>query len=556
MSVALLDVINSLSFASWGVVIGSLFTALLSGVVYWQDFTKRSSKFFFLFGLINLVWGLVYAYFEGSLATSGVHAEITLLYATAAVVPPFLFLFLYVFSVEDSQLSKWKLLAFFSPYFAIVGLLVFYPGFIVSYQESYGETLGKMVFGKGFLLYAFYILAFIFVWVGLLVKKYRESAGIFKTAIRELLIAVGVASVTAVLMSLFSPIFASGGHDLFWIGHLAVILLIPLTTYILVKYNFWNIKIIATELFISIVVLVLITELFLASSLLDLFIKTVIAMLIIFSSSFFVASVKREIESKERIVRLSQDLDTISKRLKILDKKKSEFLSIASHHLRDPLTAIKGYASMLSEGSFGDLSRPVLEAIEKIFVSSGHLVTMISDFMDISRIESGDMNYNFKDVDMKKLFLILADEMKQSAEHSHLVFTATVDEGPSEDEEYVTVGDEGKLRQVVSNLIDNSIKYTPHGEISMLLYKSPDKKKIIFSLSDTGIGMSELTKEKIFKKFSRAEGVSKVYTEGTGLGLYVAKEIVKKHEGRIWAESKGEGHGSSFFVELDAKKSQ
>ncbi|KKT59208.1 MAG: Sensor histidine kinase, partial [Parcubacteria group bacterium GW2011_GWC1_44_26] len=129
-----------------------------------------------------------------------------------------------------------------------------------------------------------------------------------------------------------------------------------------------------------------------------------------------------------------------------------------------------------------------------------------------------------------------------------------VDEGPSEDEEYVTVGDEGKLRQVVSNLIDNSIKYTPHGEISMLLYKSPDKKKIIFSLSDTGIGMSELTKEKIFKKFSRAEGVSKVYTEGTGLGLYVAKEIVKKHEGRIWAESKGEGHGSSFYVELEAKR--
>lgn len=554
MSVALLDVINSLSFASWGVVIGSLFTALLSGVVYWQDLTKRSSKFFFLFGLVNLVWGLVYAYFEGSFATSGVHAGITLLYSTAAVVPPFLFLFLYVFSVENSQFSKWKLLAFFSPYFTIVGILVFYPGFIVSYQEADGETLGKMVFGKGFLIYAFYILAFLFVGVGLLVKKYRESAGIFKTAIRELMIAVGVASVTAVLMSLFSPIFVSGAHDLFWIGHLAVILLIPLTTYILVKYNFWNIKIIATELFISIVVLVLITELFLADSLLDLFLKTIITILIIISSSFLIGSVKREIQSKERIVRLSQDLELISKRLKILDKKKSEFLSIASHHLRDPLTAIKGYASMLSEGSFGDLSRPVLEAIEKIFVSSGHLVTMISDFMDISRIESGDMNYNFKDVDMKKLVLGLVDEMKQSAEHSHLIFTATVDEGPSGDEQYITVGDEGKLRQVVSNLVDNSIKYTPHGEISMLLYKSPDKKKILFSLSDTGIGMSELTKEKIFKKFSRAEGVSKVYTEGTGLGLYVAKEIVKKHEGRIWAESKGEGHGSSFYVELEGKQ--
>lgn len=553
MSVALLDVINSLSFASWGVVIGSLLTAVLAGVVYWQDLTKRSSKFFFLFGLVNLMWGFVYAYFEGSFATSGVYDGIAMLYSTAAIVPPFLFLFLYVFSVEDSRFSKWKLLAFFSPYLAIVGILVFYPGFIVSYQTADGDTVGKMVFGQGFLVYAFYILAFLFAGVGLLVKKYRESAGIFKTAIRELLIAVGIASVIAVLMSLFSPMLVSGGHDLFWIGHLAVILLFPLVTYILVKYNFWNIKIIATELFISIVVLVLVAELFLASSLLDLLLKTIITILIIFSSSFLVGSVKREIQSKERIVRLAQDLDTISKRLKILDKKKSEFLSIASHHLRDPLTAIKGYASMLSEGSFGDLSRPVLEAIEKIFVSSGHLVTMISDFMDISRIESGDMNYNFADVDMKKLVLDITSEMKQNADRVKLAFSVTVDETIPGDK-YVTVGDAGKLRQVIFNLVDNSIKYTPRGEISLLLSLTPNGKRILFSLSDTGIGMSELTKEKIFKKFSRANDASRSYTEGRGLGLYVAMEIVKKHKGKIWAESKGEGHGSSFYVELEGKK--
>ncbi|MBI5401117.1 MAG: HAMP domain-containing histidine kinase [Candidatus Yonathbacteria bacterium] len=553
MSVALLDVINSLSFTSWGVVIGSLFTALLSAVVYWQDLTKRSSKFFFFFGVINLVWGLVYAYFEGTFATSGVHAGIMMLYATAAIVPLFLLLFLHAFSVEDSQLSKWKFLAFFLPYFAIVGILIFYPGFIVSYQEAEGEALGKMVFGKGFLIYAFYILAYLFVGVGLLVKKYSESAGIFKTAIREMLIIVGVASVTAVAMSLFSPIFVSGRHDLFWIGHFSVILLIPLATYILVKYNFWNIKIIATELFISIVVLVPITELFLASSLLDLFIKTAITILIIFSSSFLVGSVKREIESKEKITRLFKDLDTILKRLKVLDKKKSEFLSIASHHLRDHLTVIKGYASMLSEGSFGELSSQVADAIDKIFDSSGRLITMISDFMDISRIESGEMNYKFVDVDMKKLVLDLGNEMKQNAERAHLAFSVTMDETVP-DEQYVTVGDPGKLRQVFSNLIDNSIKYTPRGEVSVLLSRNASDKKILFSLSDTGIGMNELTKEKIFRKFSRAEGVNKVYTEGTGLGLYVAKEIVKKHEGKIWAESKGEGMGSSFYVELEGKR--
>lgn len=554
MSVATLDIINNLSFAGWMVVIGSILTAVLSAVIFWQDLTKRSSKFFFLFGAVNAVWGIIYAFFEGAFSTSGVHTGIVTLYVTAGIVPVFLFLFLYVFSVEKSEMSLKKFVGFFIPYFVIVWILIYYPGFIVSYQEAVGDAPSKMVFGKGFLVYAFYILAYLFAGLYLLVKKYRESAGIFKTAIRELLIAVVLACGMAVLMSLFSPIFSSGSHDLFWIGHLAVILLILAVSFILIKYNFWNTKVIATELFISIIALVLVTELLIASSILDLFIKTVITVLVIFSSSFLVGSVKREIESKEEIMRLSQDLDSISKRLKVLDKKKSEFLSIASHHLRDPLTAIKGYASMLAEGSFGELSRPVMDAVEKIFVSSGHLVTMIADFMDISRIESGEMNYTFEDVDMKKVVLDVVEGMEQSAEHAHLIFSATVDEGLSGDEQYITVGDEGKLRQVISNLIDNSIKYTPRGEISLLLCKSPDGKKILFSLSDTGIGMNDLTKEKIFKKFSRAEGVSKVYTEGTGLGLYVAREIVKKHEGQIWAESKGEGHGSTFYVELEAKK--
>lgn len=552
MSVPILDIINNLSVASWGVVIGSLITSVLAGVIFWQDLAKRSSKFFFLFGLANLVWGIVYAIFEGSFGTTGVHTGIVMLYISAAFVPPFLFLFLYVFSIERSELPFKKFVIFFIPYLAIVGILYWYPDFIVSYQEALNDAPAKMVFGKGFLIYAFYILAYLVAGFVLLVKKYRESAGIFKTAERELLIAVCLACVMAVLMSLFSPIFASGGHDLFWIGHTAVILLILATTFILIKYNFWNIKVIATELFIFIVVLVLIAEIFIAGSLLDLSIKTIITVLIIFSSSFLVGSVKREIQSKEKIMRLSQDLSQISKRLKILDKKKSEFLSIASHHLRDPLTVIKGYASMLSEGSFGELSRPVMEAVERIFDSSGRLITMISDFMDISRIESGDMNYKFVDVDMKKLVLDLASEMKQGADRAHLAFSATVDENvPSE--QFITVGDAGKLRQVISNLIDNSIKYTPRGEISMFLSRTTDGKRILFSLSDTGIGMNDLTKEKIFRKFSRAEGVSKVYTEGTGLGLYVAKEIIKKHEGKIWAESKGEGQGSSFYVELEAK---
>lgn len=551
MSVTVLDIILNMSLAGWVVAVASLLMALLSGIVFWQDSTKHSSKFFFFFGLVVGGWGMAYAFFGGALGTSAIHIAVATLYLVAGLVPLSIFLFLYDFSVKGNPFSFWKFIAVLIPYFGIVSALTV-PGFIVSYKEASGDELGAIIFGKGYPIYILYVLAFLIAGFIVLVKKYRESAGVFKSAIRSILTALFSASAVAVSTMLFFPLFG-GGHDLFWVGHMVTIIFGFATSFILIKYNFWSLKIVAVEFFVSMVALVLIIELFLATSTLGLSVKAGIALFIIFSSPFLVGSVKREIQSGDKITRLLKDLDYLHKQLKVLDKKKSEFLSIASHHLRDPLTAIRGYASMLTEGSFGELPAPLNEAVEKILESSKRLITMISDFMDISRIESGDMNFTFTDVDMKRLVLDLADDMKSNAEHVHLGFDVTIDEGPLKEEPFMTVGDAGKLRQVISNLIDNSIKYTTRGHISVLLHKSPDKKKIIFSIADTGIGMNASTLDKIFVKFSRAGDAGKAYTEGRGLGLYVAKELIKKHEGRIWAESKGEGMGSSFYVELEAK---
>jgi signal transduction histidine kinase len=118
---------------------------------------------------------------------------------------------------------------------------------------------------------------------------------------------------------------------------------------------------------------------------------------------------------------------------------------------------------------------------------------------------------------------------------------------------YMVHADAGKIRQVLSNLIDNAMKYSKNkGMIDVRLFKNNETKKIMVSVKDDGIGMSKDTLDKLFKKFSRAEGVQKVYTEGVGLGLYVASEMMKAHNGRIWAHSEGEGKGSIFFVEMNA----
>lgn len=551
MSVTVLDIIHNMSPEGLVVIITSSLVALLSVIIFWQDTAKRSNFFFLFFGLVVGLWGAAHTFFNATLGTPVAHSSLTIFYLALAAIPLSVFMYLYSFANEKNPGTFKNLFLQIIPYVLIAVTIFFVPGFIVGYKDAALGVAGGIVFGQGYPLYLLYFFGFSIGGVLLLANKYRASTGVFKITIRNLVIALSAAYGIVLSAAFILPLHKSG-LNLFFIGHMSVVVLGFVIAYIVSKYNFWSINVIATEFFISIITAVLVFELFLATSALDLLIKAGITILIILSSSFLVASVRREAQSRDKINRLVYDLDIMSKELKVLDKKKSEFLAIASHHLRDPLTAIKGYSSMLVEGSFGELPLGVMEAANKIFESSKHLITMVSDFLDISRIESGDMNYNFTDVDIRKIVLDIEPEARASAEKAHIALNVTVDDRAGSTP-FITVGDTGKLKQVVSNLIDNAIKYTPRGEVSILLSKSIDGKKILFSVSDTGIGMSESTLEKIFRKFSRAEEGSKVYTEGVGLGLYVAKEIIKKHEGRIWAESKGEGVGSTLYVELEAK---
>jgi signal transduction histidine kinase len=110
--------------------------------------------------------------------------------------------------------------------------------------------------------------------------------------------------------------------------------------------------------------------------------------------------------------------------------------------------------------------------------------------------------------------------------------------------------DTGKTRQIIMNLIDNAMKYTPKGTITVVAHDDPKKKKMLITISDTGVGMSKETQEEVFEKFVRAKNANNVNVTGTGLGLFVAKKMVTDMKGRVWAESEGEGKGSTFTIEL------
>ncbi|OGZ16114.1 MAG: hypothetical protein A3H76_01700 [Candidatus Lloydbacteria bacterium RIFCSPLOWO2_02_FULL_54_12] len=238
-----------------------------------------------------------------------------------------------------------------------------------------------------------------------------------------------------------------------------------------------------------------------------------------------------------------------NEQLKILDKRKSEFVSLVSHQLRAPITAIKGYASLLMEGFYGKLSVKTKEPAERIFLSSQRLVKMVADFLDLSKIEQDAMSYNMTSVDIGEVLRDVATDFVFVAKEKDLTLEINV---PAK-QKFVVSADDGKLRQIISNVIDNSIKYTPKGSIAVSVGRDTAKKTVAVRIKDTGIGLSPDDKEHIFGKFTRGKGGQKENTGGSGLGLYVAKKMLEAQKGNLSVESDGVGLGSTFVIEFPAE---
>ncbi len=260
-----------------------------------------------------------------------------------------------------------------------------------------------------------------------------------------------------------------------------------------------------------------------------------------------IRSVQQEVKQREQLQILSEQLLIANDKLKDLDKLKTEFLSLASHQLRSPLTAIKGYASMVLDGDFGEINREAKDAIDRVFQSAQNLTKIVEDFLSVSKIESGGMKYEMAPFSIAEITNDMVKDLSITAEKRGLKMSFTCDDNKG----YMVNGDKEKLRQVILNFIDNSIKYTKEGQIDVSVKR--ESNKILFRVKDTGMGMTKEIKDSLFQKFARGDG-ARMNTTGSGLGLYLAKEIVVAHKGTVFIESEGLNKGSTFGFELDAIK--
>ncbi len=354
-----------------------------------------------------------------------------------------------------------------------------------------------------------------------------------------------LAGVLGISLNLIFPLY--GNFDFFYVNPILVTLaLTGIGLYNLLKYNLFNTKVVLAEFFTAGLGIFSLARLIQSSNTNEWVINSILCAGTLAFGVFLIQSVLREVKIREQLENVTEDLQKANERLKELDRQKTEFVSIASHQLRSPLTAIKGYSSLLLEGSMGKLTKAAEESIQKIFESSKYMALSIEDFLSVSRIELGTVKYDRKEFDFAKMVKDVTDSLQPAAAEKGLSlrFEGTCDGTCA------VKGDIGKLRQVLLNLIDNSMKYTPKGSITVTAHVDRKKGIAHVEVEDTGVGITPETLPKLFRKFSRAANANEVNVMGTGLGLFVARQFVEAHGGRVWAESEGQGKGSTFVVEI------
>jgi signal transduction histidine kinase len=246
--------------------------------------------------------------------------------------------------------------------------------------------------------------------------------------------------------------------------------------------------------------------------------------------------------------RMSEELGRLYGQLEQANRHKSQFLANMSHELRTPLNAILGYTELIVDNIYGEVPDKIREVLGRIENSGRHLLGLINDVLDLSKIEAGQLTLSLDDYSMKDVVQTVSSTVESLAAEKKLVLKVTVspDLPPGR-------GDERRITQVLLNLVGNAIKFTEAGEVGIRATASDGQ--FLVAVSDTGPGISEKDRDRIFEEFQQVDGSATRSKGGTGLGLAIAKRIIEMHGGRLWVESSlGKGSTFSFALPILARR--
>jgi len=444
-----------------------------------------------------------------------------------------LFLFLFVYILWKRKISKHFLVCLLVTTTLVAGFAL--SPFVFSHLEfnSANELAPKAAFG--IIVFALFTSFCVFGASYILIRQYLSSRGLGKTHWGYL--AIGM-TLTYSLVMFFDVFYynTTGDLDAIRLNHLYVLPFLFAASYVLLRHHFLNIRVLTTEFFAFLIIGISIVQITFVRTATELLFSLTLFILLVIFSMLLIRSMNREVRHRAQ--------EAAYEELQRLDEAKSEFITIASHQLRTPLSGLKGYISMAQEGSYGKPPAKMQKTLGNMAQATERLISLADSFLNVSRMRSGKIELNRQETDLKTFVDAIVKEMRPAAEKRGLNLVWKM---PSENLPRVSI-DQEKIRTVLMGVLDNAIRYTEKGSINVEISAQP--KTVTTSVIDTGKGLTPEELKDVFTSFKRGKTAQALWTEGVGLSLYIAKQLVEAHGGRIWAESKGHGKGSTFFVEL------
>jgi signal transduction histidine kinase len=523
-----------------------IFTAaigILGFVIFINDRQSSTNRAFFLFSLITIGYGV-------------------LNYLNYKVSHPVLVLWLLrfvLFSAVWHAFSMFHLFYTFPQKHIIAPLWyrrflvpwVIFVSFVTLTPVMFSKILGQVVIGQvtnpergpGMALFGVTVVGLVAFGIFFLILKTRRASQTHEYPYKLMLIGTFITFALLLTSNFILPVI----FNVLSFVPLATVYFIPFilcTAYAIMRHHLLDVKIVTSEIFSGLLAVATFLEVIVAREPWQIFVRVIVFFLVLIFGVMLIRGVHREVEQRTILEKLTKVLRAANKKLRELDRIKSEFLSFASHQVKTPMTVVKGYASMIADGSFGAAPEEVIKVSKEIEQSADTMIALVNNLLDYRKLEEGRMDFSFEPVKVGEFVFSCVEAVRQLAVIKGLELSFI-----SHADDVMADIDRQKFQQVIQNLVENSIKYTEKGSVSVSIDKVEEKHEIKIAVTDTGYGMEASLLPQLFSQFTRGKGETKKI-RGTGLGLYIAKQIVLNHKGRILAESQGEGKGSTFTVFL------
>ncbi len=516
---------------------------LLGFVIFSRAPRSATNLLFFLQTIILSLWSV--ANYLSYQVTNPDYALLLVRSVMFFAVPnSIIFLFLvHTFPSETLRMSKKVVLSLVL--LTGVTMIITLSPLLFSDIKISPDIAPQPVVGPGIVIFMPMAIFSVLIGIYFLIQRYRRAINIEKIQLKYLLCGVFFMFSLILIFDFYFPVVLANTRFI----PLSAVFTLPFvifTAYAIFKHHLLNVKVITTEILTFILAVVSFFEVVIADNPLILIFRSGILVLILSFGVLLIKSVRNEVEQREKLEQLNKELEEAKLKLEDLSRFKTQLLSLASHQIKSPLAAIKGFISIMLQGLYGPIEPKIRDTLEKMKHSSDELIDLINSVLDLRKVEEGKMEYSFEKISLTAMVKGVVEEIQPLATGKGLKLESVLP-----DNEIFVQADKTKLKQVVQNLIDNSIKYTLEGFVRASLKEEDGSggKEVIFSVTDSGLGLSETLLPHLFAEFVRDDRVKKEI-RGTGFGLYIAKNIIEAHGGKIWAESPGEGKGSTFAVRL------